>query len=622
VIFDKAGIPCIITPLAQATLRDVWKSSGFLMESAISRCLLHISSALAHLHANGIVHYDVHEANILLYGGTDPNNPNVTFALCDMGLATSPYAPKRVAPLNVACIHLMPPEVYAANTRSYVGRTKDGMLTDMWQLGCLAFMLCTGLLTPWQKVAIDYDKLDVSDPDITSAAREHILTSLLRSIGVGAAMKFYIYATSPDRKWFLDADLVMKCYMAHPISRVSRIVNMLGTSAIRRKVANGLIRDCVMRMLDPIPGNRITARSLHTVLKDSPENEYLVNSPLTDPSNIEHLWVKIKSEMVEPCTSPLYPACVRAKIQYDPPELAVVYYKSRVNVCAQYAALDSLLYPAVFRRSNSELIELLHCLELSNVILNSIYSHNLLHNDLRYIASNAHTEVRPIRRCECCVARVVINCISAFTVAVNLIADSVPNVLYLSKLASAVWNSTIDCSSGGSYKCVSCKCKDTYTHSSLQWMESVLWRAVADVMVDLNGQCDIPTPSGIAERIMCDDTAHPLLDDQSANGSTASLAMAVVGLALSMTSTPAETAEVAAPGRLGRYCYRVAMNSRFVDAERKWNTENFEDLIERVHGALADITTANPAKTVITEAARRLGWIEGESRDRDLALVR
>jgi serine/threonine protein kinase/tetratricopeptide (TPR) repeat protein len=103
------------------------------------RILLSLLDALAHAHARGVIHRDLKPGNILL---SAPGDVRPGLKLTDFGIAhaveheTKPGS----AEASSGTPHFMAPEQFLGEWRNY------GPWTDLYALGCVAHMLCTGRL--------------------------------------------------------------------------------------------------------------------------------------------------------------------------------------------------------------------------------------------------------------------------------------------------------------------------------------------------------------------------------------------------------------------------------------------------------------------------------------------
>ncbi len=148
----------VIMDLANSSVFHALQSQNFtpVPKSTMRRIVRAVLSALTHLHQRRIVHGDVKVENVLVYG-TDINNRETHFKLCDFGLS------------------MMIPDNYDANSQechrgsrstSYVQSPEQikglptGNSIDIWALGVLVMELCKGepfikpYLTPAQNGTI------------------------------------------------------------------------------------------------------------------------------------------------------------------------------------------------------------------------------------------------------------------------------------------------------------------------------------------------------------------------------------------------------------------------------------------------------------------------------------
>ena len=104
--------------------------------------LLQTLDAFAHTHARGIIHRDVKPENILVFRDPDGNK---RYKLTDFGIARAlfDHRPDLLEGKFVGTPAFMAPEQFRLRTRD------QGPWTDLYSLGCVAYMLCSGEL-PYQ----------------------------------------------------------------------------------------------------------------------------------------------------------------------------------------------------------------------------------------------------------------------------------------------------------------------------------------------------------------------------------------------------------------------------------------------------------------------------------------
>jgi len=133
------------------TLSRLVAEAGALPESRAIRITLQVASALAHIHAEGLIHRDVKPSNILV---TDDD----TAKLCDLGIARQPEVDERwlrEAKATVGSHRFISPEqardVAQADAR-----------TDIYSLGLCLFYMVTGQLpfagVPLERVVREHAK--------------------------------------------------------------------------------------------------------------------------------------------------------------------------------------------------------------------------------------------------------------------------------------------------------------------------------------------------------------------------------------------------------------------------------------------------------------------------------
>lgn len=145
------------------------------------RILLSLLDALAHAHARGVVHRDLKPGNILL---SAPGDVRPGLKLTDFGIAHALEHEQRpgAAEASSGTPHFMAPEQFLGDWRDY------GPWTDLYALGCVAHMLCTGKLPfeadnpmqlAWAHVNTPPPKLSVPENSGIPAAFESWLMRLL-----------------------------------------------------------------------------------------------------------------------------------------------------------------------------------------------------------------------------------------------------------------------------------------------------------------------------------------------------------------------------------------------------------------------------------------------------------
>ncbi|HJL16194.1 MAG TPA: tetratricopeptide repeat protein [Sandaracinaceae bacterium LLY-WYZ-13_1] len=131
-----AGSPFLAMELANAgSLRrgeiDDW--------SGLRRALTALLDALAHAHARGVVHRDLKPSNVLLHEDADGTR---TLRLSDFGIAHAleRTRDRREAPVVAGTAWFMAPEQILGLARD------EGPWTDLYALGCLAYLLASDTL--------------------------------------------------------------------------------------------------------------------------------------------------------------------------------------------------------------------------------------------------------------------------------------------------------------------------------------------------------------------------------------------------------------------------------------------------------------------------------------------
>lgn len=124
--------PYLVTELAAG---GSLARAGFPLPLAQQRpLLLAILAALAHAHARGVIHRDLKPSNVLLSARLPEGRPQ----LCDFGIASARRAAAAGEAMWGGTPRFMAPE-------QVLGRIHDeGPHTDLYALGCLAYVLATG----------------------------------------------------------------------------------------------------------------------------------------------------------------------------------------------------------------------------------------------------------------------------------------------------------------------------------------------------------------------------------------------------------------------------------------------------------------------------------------------
>ena len=139
-MFEEAGrLHLVLERVDGPALRRHLETSGPLALDSLARLAGHLAAALAHAHAQGVVHRDVKPENVLLVPLRQdrPGAPAWEAKLTDLGIA---YATNR-ARLTLPGLALGTP-AYVAPEQA-LGQAVDGR-ADLYALGCLLYEAATG----------------------------------------------------------------------------------------------------------------------------------------------------------------------------------------------------------------------------------------------------------------------------------------------------------------------------------------------------------------------------------------------------------------------------------------------------------------------------------------------
>lgn len=126
------SVPCLIMEYVDGiTLERLIKRQGVLPETFVWKVMEQITSAVAHLHENGIIHRDLKAGNVKV-------NRDSKAKLLDFGIAKAAYTPKLTAEgYIVGTAHYMAPEQFNGHV---------SIASDCWALGVLLYEMLTGTL--------------------------------------------------------------------------------------------------------------------------------------------------------------------------------------------------------------------------------------------------------------------------------------------------------------------------------------------------------------------------------------------------------------------------------------------------------------------------------------------
>ncbi|XP_037918730.1 serine/threonine-protein kinase 33-like [Hermetia illucens] len=167
-VYESKKKICLVFEYCPRELSKVFKQEGYLNEPTVQKIMQYLTSAVAYLHSNSIVHRDLKLENILI--GDNPENTNDAWfvKLCDFGVSTYKSGIGYGNMLNEFCGTplYMAPEM---EMKSYSEQC------DIWSLGVIMFLLFEGEF-PFQirnssklrevisTTYIDYDHLKCSKP--------------------------------------------------------------------------------------------------------------------------------------------------------------------------------------------------------------------------------------------------------------------------------------------------------------------------------------------------------------------------------------------------------------------------------------------------------------------------
>ena len=136
------------------------KHSCRLSEQEIVECMIQICSGLEHLHALGMAHRDIKVENILVsysVRGSQKIKGDPVFKLGDFGSTTKDHSinfdkcDKKEIGMFMEKIEEQCTRMYRAPEMidRWQGYNVHGVATDMWMLGCVLYVLCTGNKHPF-----------------------------------------------------------------------------------------------------------------------------------------------------------------------------------------------------------------------------------------------------------------------------------------------------------------------------------------------------------------------------------------------------------------------------------------------------------------------------------------
>ena len=136
------------------------KHSCRLSEQEIVECMIQICSGLEHLHALGMAHRDIKVENILVsysVRGSQKIKGDPVFKLGDFGSTTKDHSinfdkcDKKEIGIFMEKIEEQCTRMYRAPEMidRWQGYNVHGVATDMWMLGCVLYVLCTGNKHPF-----------------------------------------------------------------------------------------------------------------------------------------------------------------------------------------------------------------------------------------------------------------------------------------------------------------------------------------------------------------------------------------------------------------------------------------------------------------------------------------
>ena len=177
-VFDvgtEAGVCYIVTDLLEGkTLSDYQKGRRLPVDEVV-RIVAAIADALAHAHAQGVVHRDIKPRNIFI---TDDGRPIVL----DFGLGVSQETYSK--PGQVAgTLTYMSPEQVRGQAHRVDGRT------DIFSLGIVLYQMLTGKLPFWAENAVEMIRRIEQDEPQPPRQLVHQITPVLEKICMTALAK-------------------------------------------------------------------------------------------------------------------------------------------------------------------------------------------------------------------------------------------------------------------------------------------------------------------------------------------------------------------------------------------------------------------------------------------------